>query len=668
MKLISPIPLVLILTLAAAPSTRGAEPTFPPKVSIDEIRHRIDAANHKHPRLLATPAELKGLAASASKDPLKKTVADTIIQQALALEKAEPVKRELQGRRLLAVSRRCAQRVLTLATAYHLTGDTKFAKRAQKEMLAAARFSDWNPSHFLDVAEMTFALAIGYDWLYDQLDDPSRNEIRTAIVEKSLKLPFETTAMRGSPDPAHKETTAMRGSPDPAHKWVHARNNWGQVCHGGLTAGALAVMDDESDLAARTVKSALDNVVISMAAYAPHGSFPEGPGYWSYGTSYNVLLIANLESVFGTDFGLTAAPGFSETGQYPAMVCGPSGQFFNYADGHAGRSLEPILFWFASRFRRPDWLLGERELWTQQLGKPGSLRLEGSKLLMPLALLWMKNSESAAPVKMPLNWSPGGAVPISIHRSSWTDPHATFVGVKAGLHTASHRHLDAGSFVLDSDGVHWATDLGAEGYFGIESRGMDLWNQKQNSDRWKIFRLSNLGHNTLVIDGKLQNANGDSSIVGFSDNPQHAYSIVDMSPVYKGQAKSVRRGIALLPTHQVLIQDELTGLQPGSRVRWGMITAGEPDDLGQNKVTLHQKGQQITLNLLAPANVTWTQIDTAKPRHQWDSPNPGTRMISFEARAPESGQLTLAVLATPGSCNAPKRGHSAFLDEALHER
>jgi hypothetical protein len=28
-------------------------------------------------------------------------------------------------------------------------------------------------------------------------------------------------------------------------------------------------------------------------------------------------------------------------------------------------------------------------------------------------------------------------------------------------------------------------------------------------------------------------------------------------------------------------------------------------------------------------------------------------MISFEARAPESGQLTLAVLATPGSCKNP---------------
>ena len=204
-------------------------------------------------------------------------------------------------------------------------------------MLAVAGFTDWNPSHFLDVAEMTFALAIGYDWLYHQLDEASRKTIRAAIIQKGVVLPLETR---------HKG-------------WVKSRNNWGQVCHGGLTAGALAVMEDAPDLTARTVHNAVHNVTHAMAAYAPHGSYPEGPGYWAYGTSYNVLLIGVLESVLGTDFGLTRAPGFSETGQYPALACGPSGLFFNYADGGASRGPQPVRYWFASRFERPDWLLGE---------------------------------------------------------------------------------------------------------------------------------------------------------------------------------------------------------------------------------------------------------------------------------------------------------------------
>jgi Heparinase II/III-like protein/Domain of unknown function (DUF4962) len=619
---------VCIVMLATA---QGQQPAFPPKVSLDEIRHRISQNKSVHPRLLATREQLASLSRSLDKDPLRKQLANSIIQHANALCNAESVERKLQGRRLLSVSRQCVQRVLLLATAYHLTGDTRYADRCRKEMLAAARFSDWNPSHFLDVAEMTFALAIGYDWLYDQLDAASRKEIRTAIVEKSLKLPFETKY----------------------RDWVHARNNWGQVCHGGLTAGALAVMDDEPDLAARTVQNAVENVVTSMAAFAPHGSFPEGPGYWNYGTTYNVLLIASLESALGTDFSLAAAPGFSETGAYPAMVYGPSGQYFNYADGHAGRSPDPILFWFASRYHRPDWLVGERELWKSKLSQPASTAPEKVTNFMPFALLWMTDSETSREVKLPLNWSVGGKVPISVHRSSWSDPHATFVGLKAGSPSASHAHMDIGSFVLDSDGVRWATDLGSEGYDAIEQRKMDLWNTKQNADRWKIFRLNNFSHNTLVIDDQLQVTSGDAPIVAFSDNPEKPYSIVDMTTIYSGQAASIRRGVALLPTHEVLIQDELTGLRPGTHVRWGMVTTGTPDDLGKNTCVLHQNGQQLTLSVLAPEKTVLSQIDTAKPRHEWDSPNPGTQMIAIEMRAPKSGELTIAVVATPGTSRAP---------------
>jgi hypothetical protein len=182
---------------------------------------------------------------------------------------------------------------------------------------------------------------------------------------------------------------------------------------------------------------------------------------------------------------------------------------------------------------------------------------------------------------------------------------------------------------------------------------MDLWNTKQGSDRWTIFRLSNLSHNTLVIDDQFQVTAGNAKFVAFSDDPAKPFSIVDMTSVYKGQAQSVRRGIALLPTHEVLIEDELTGLRPGSRVRWGMVTTGAPDDLGKNTCVLHKNGEQLMLTAIAPDKAVLTQIDTAKPRHEWDSPNPGTRMVAFETRAPKSGELTLAVVATPGTCRAP---------------
>jgi len=212
--------------------------------------------------------------------------------------------------------------------------------------------------------------------------------------------------------------------------------------------------------------------------------------------------------------------------------------------------------------------------------------------------------------------------------------------------------MDTGSFVLDADGVRWAVDLGAEGYHGIESRGMNLWSAAQNSDRWTIFRQSNAGHNTLVIDGQLQVAKGHAPIIEFSDKPDFPHSITDLSAVYQGQAGQVRRGVALLPSREVLIQDELNGLKTGQRVRWGMITRAEVATQASATLHLQQQNQRMELTIVEPPGATWSIINTEKPPHEWDSPNPGTRMVAVEVETPSSGELRVVVLATPGSCDA----------------
>ncbi|RIK81660.1 MAG: heparinase [Planctomycetota bacterium] len=624
--------LAVLIALGVWQGLAGAAGSFPPQVALEEIERRVAACSATHPRLLTSQDELAALGELVARDPLARQVAALVIRTADALQAAQPIERKLEGRRLLGQSRRCVQRVLTLAMAFHLTGERRYADRCRQEMLAAARFTDWNPIHFLDVAEMTFALAIGYDWLYAELDEGARTEIREAIVAKGVSLPWNT----------------------PHRKWVRSANNWGQVCHGGLTAGALAVLESEPELAARTVHSAIENVVVSMAAYAPHGSYPEGPAYWSYGTSYNVLLIAMLESVFGEDFELAAAPGFAETGAYPALVCGPSGQFFNYADGGAKRGPEPMRFWFAARYGRPEWLGDERQLWADSAN---AATAEAMNRLLPLALLWMDDAAGEPAASLPLHWCGGGSVPIAIHRSSWSEAPATFVGLKAGSPKANHGQMDIGSFVLDSDGVRWAMDLGAENYHSIEARGMSLWDSSQQSDRWTIFRQSSFGHNTLVIDDRLQAAAGDAKITAFSDRPERAFSIVDLTGVYRGQADSVRRGVRLLSSGEVLVQDELVGLNPGSRVRWGMITSAELAPGNDSRaIRLQQAGRRLTLLQRHPHPSPWIEIDTTTPKHPWDSPNPGTRMAAFVTEAPQSGRLSISVVATPGSCRDPLAG------------
>lgn len=623
----------------------AVQETYPPSTALDEIQTLINQVPKSHPRLLINQEGFDNLRESIKTNPLKQKVKEVIIKQANMVMDDTPIKRELQGRRLLGKSRTCVQRVLHLAMAYQLTGEQKYVDRCKKEMLAAANFKDWNPSHFLDVAEMTFALAIGYDWLYDQLDDDSRLSIRNAILQKGVTLPFETEHNR----------------------WVRATNNWGQVCHAGLTAGALAVVEHEPELAAKTVHNALQNVTRSMKAFAPNGSYPEGPGYWSYGTTYNVLLNAVLEGTFHSDFGLSKAPGFSETGQYLSLVTGPSGYTFNYADGGAGRNAEPAVFWFASKFNRSDWVIQEFELLSDLIEQAMSSenRAYGGRFF-PLTLVWMGEKSNQTKNQLPLHWKGNGEVPITIHRSAWDDPNAVFVGFKAGSPSANHGNMDTGSFVLDADGERWAHDLGAESYHGIESRGMNLWDRSQDSDRWTIFRQQNHSHNTLVIDNQLQTAKNAGEIIEFSDDESFPYTVMDLTPVYEGQASSIKRGITVTDANEVIIQDELEGLKPGSIVRWGMVTKANTSTEEMGTIHLTQNGKSLTVKNSSPSKDSkWEITDLSQPQNEWDSPNKGASMVTWKEKAPESGKLNITMVLTPGS--AKQSSNTTWINKSLDQ-
>ncbi len=212
----------------------------------------LGALNPAHPRLILSGSTWEIIKSRRREDPALDCLLIHCERESRALLDAPPVVYRKEGRRLLAVSRTTLRRVLFLATQFHLSGDKAFALRAQEEMLAVAAFDDWNPSHFLDVAEMTTALAIGYDWLYDALSPEARKAIEKAIVEKGLRPGL------------------------PEMGFAKIENNWNQVCLAGMSLGALAVAEEEPELAARTLAKTRDFNMNGMKPYAPSGVYPEG--------------------------------------------------------------------------------------------------------------------------------------------------------------------------------------------------------------------------------------------------------------------------------------------------------------------------------------------------------------------------------------------------------
>jgi hypothetical protein len=605
-----------------------------------------------HPRLFAHADQWQALRAHLALDPsapASARTADPVATRLFALIRARaesilalpPVvitqrKRGALAGTILEPAREIQRRVLLLAATARLTDDARFRDRALAELRLLTDLPDWNPAVFLDTAEATLAVAVGYDWLYDTLTPAERDTLATALIEKGLRASFDSPAKYLS--------------------WVRGTNNWNQVCHGALVIGALAVADREPALAQRTVQRAIDELHSSAAAYAPDGVYPEGPMYWAYGTTFHVAMLAALESALGDRCGLDEFPGFLATPDYLNQVTAPSGDTFNYADSSAHRGFEPALFWFARRLRQPAAIRWELDY----LGKlAAAAKLSSSSDArsrhLPLALLWWDPALAALPAAPPpLNWKGEGPVPIAVHRSAWSDPRAVYIAIKGGKPAVSHGHMDVGSFIFEADGVRWAVDAGSQSYTTAYQAGIDstLWSFKQDSPRWTIFRLGAEGHNLLRFDAAPQRVAAFAPITRFVSTGPTPHTQLDLTAVSGDRVMSARRGVMLLRDRRVLFQDEWTTAARATTASWQWLTlatvTSEPHGalLTQNRATLR-------LRILEPADATLTVEDTSRLLQAHDEPTPGLRRIVVRTTTPATTSSRFVILAEPGSAPLP---------------
>jgi len=570
-----------------------------------------------HPRILMLKGEEAAILKTVANDATWKNMHSEIIKECDNLLTRPPVERVLIGKRLLDKSREALRRIFYLSYAWRTTNDVKYFNRAEKEMLAVSAFSDWHPEHFLDVAEMTMAVSIGYDWLYNSLSAGSKELIKNAIIEKGLKP---------SLDPKN-------------NSWLKVTHNWNQVCNTGMTYGALAVFEDQPVLSVQIINRAAASINLPMDDCMPDGAYPEGYSYWGYGTSFNVMFISALEKVFGKTFDFSGKTGFFKTAGFMENMTGPSGSCFNYSDSGERGEIHPAMFWFASRLSDPSLLWSEKKYLT------GEHR--ANDRLLPAIMIWsagLKIDKIAAPSKT--MWVGMGKNPVSLMRTSWSDPNAIYVAMKGGSPNVNHAHMDAGSFIMEADGVRWAMDFGSQDYNSLESKGVDLWNMKQNSQRWEVFRYNNLAHNTLTIDGKLQQVAGYAPIKSFSDDPLMMNAITDLTSIYADQIKSAFRGIAIVDKHYVTIRDELETLANETVIRWTMVTSADVKITGNNTAELTKDGKGLILKVMEPAKIkmkTWTTV----PPHIYDAQNPGTIMVGFETTIPANTKTAIQVFLLP---------------------
>lgn len=547
--------LVLIMVIGIIPVTASAEGSAPDGSQAEDYGRFIDGEQvisdmieknglYAHPRIIMSDERFAELKTHIGDDSVTAVLIEKMRKEADRILDTSVCQYDIpDGIRLLETSKRIQRRVAALAMAYNIFGDEKYARRCYAELEAACNFKDWNPSHFLDTAEMSTGFALGYDWLYNWMNDEQRAFIRRNLIEKGLDQVME--------DYEDKPRTRT-------YRWYqdYPGDNWKLVCSGSMNMAALAI-GDEAD--ARSIASEVLTYAYREAysfvrrAYSEKdGTYSEGLGYWDYATYYLGLHSSSLTSAAGTDYGLAGFEGLRKSVDFIRYMSSNTSKSFSFGDDGDSRDTGwAVLLWLGD-------YLQSYEISAIRIGK---IKDDSFNYL---DLLWIDEDKVTDSAKdSPTDWGEIGAANASF-RNTWDES-----GIVAALHAGEnnykyHGHYDLGSFYIESNGARFFTDLGNESY--------------ELPDRKYSYRIRAEGHNTLVINPskELDQQEGAECLITAFSGGNEAFAVTDLTAAYETcGAESVVRGLKMIKDREcVVIQDEVSLAAPGE-IYWFAHTKGQ---------------------------------------------------------------------------------------------
>ncbi|MGI8351368.1 heparinase II/III domain-containing protein [Niallia circulans] len=549
-----------------------------------EIINKLKSSspNKQHPRLMANNEDFERIKENLDTDHYLKLWYQELTEDAtILLNKPVMAYKKKDGIRLQPISKNILERTITLSLMYKLSEESKYAERAWRELAAVSNkqvFIDWNPSHFLDTASITAAVAIGYDWLYDYLTPNQKHILRAAIINNAF-----TPAQMVFNNEVNQEKISTF--------WKDDSNNWNTVCNSGLILAALSIGDESPKLekiSGEVLFNSLNSIKNSMNNYSLGSGGKEGPSYWHYATMYLVYFLSSMDAALGTDYGYSEFKGLTETGYYPIFISGKTAVFNVGDSGEYNFSNIPQLLWFSNKYNKP-------ELATFALDK-----------YSPMNILWYRKGNKNTVDDLPLDkYFKEEQTGIVTMRSSWVDPDGYFVGIHFGDNKAKHSDLDIGTFVLDVLGERWAIDLGPDdynlpGYFEL------------NTNRWHYYRKRAEGQNTLVINPSNkpdQKLDAKGEIVDFNSTNKTSTLTINMTNAYNN-AKKIERTLSFLNNRSSINLEDNIKMNRKSEIYWFMHTRASIR-LSSNKknAILVQNGKILYMKITLPSQAEFSVME-----------------------------------------------------------
>jgi hypothetical protein len=573
------------------------------------------------PRMIYNQQILTGLKEKIKTDPVIGNLYQAIRLSAFAILDKPIIKRVQNSNSILDISRDLLRRVNMLGLVYLVEKDRTILDRINEEVLATSRFTDWNPPVYLDVAEICMAISLALDWTLGDLPESTIREAKKALIEKGIYPSWEEYG-------GNKQNAW----------WVDHYNNWNQVCNGSLIAASIAIAEEDPELAAKTIKRALDGLPNVLSSYMPDGIYPESPMYWDYGTSYTVLTLSMLETAFGSDFGHKSYPGFMQSATYKYLTSNlPSGGYYNFADCADRSEVDGniIIAWFAVQTGKS--IFYDRDKF---LTPAKDIRMS---YLTGAAMAWLSQYHETSVEKPPANWVGKGKTPIAVFRGEGENSDYYFAA-KGGCGAVSHGNMDAGSFIFELNGVRWSIDPGIQSYM-IGEEGFDLWRQCQDCQRWELLTKNNHGHSTLTVDDKRHVVDGYALVKKYKTGKK-PFVTFDLSPTFRGQLKSAFRTFTKDTERSLLIEDEIKPDETAKVVTWQLITRADVE-IVEGGAILKQDGKRLKIINYSHPNIRFEVVSLDPPPHKLDKQIDNLKRVELRLPVPsgagKSGSMIIRV-------------------------
>lgn len=445
------------------------------------------------------------------------------------------------GRNLKGVAGRIEGRLVALGFVYLVEGDEKYAERGLEEIRKIGTFPDWSNSSPILSSGMMYGVACFYDWCYNSetLTDDVKAEILEIVKNKSLWQFVRSYDGVISVEIANGHSN---------------RTTVANACGAGM---AIAMADEEPELAQKLIDGAIKYVKQTVEAYSPDGAFEEGTSYWNYANDSMFNFLAEMDNATVDTYTKPEAlqwyyedSRLVNTPDYWAYMYGPGGNF-DYGDSSASFSGHPLIYWHSQRHNKPfyGWFM-ERTL--QRLGSS-----VGSK---EFAIAYFDPEfEYYNDGTMPLDktFNASDLAQVASVRSSWTAENALFAAMQGGYNSASHMAKSLGTFVLDANGKRFIKQLGHVDYAAL-----------YDADLYYMERAE--GNNTIIANPGTeidQNSKAYARFIAHGEAENEAFTVLDMTETNDAFTDAKRGMFMTKGRNSIVLQDEITTNTP-SEIYW----------------------------------------------------------------------------------------------------